>query len=329
MKTKVLIVFLLFFLVSCTTNSLDEVSSSGSFSSFMMYNLSSNGTLNIMSEDIITRAMVNADNEESDQDNFDIYIDYPEDTSERIKNLTQYVSSAVDIVSLYRHTAATFYNAPLNTESYKITVSKSKARSSLVPALREAKKYLMDQGMTMEEIDAMVTEADGDEIDLISTAIVLVSQEKVNNEQTAQLHKGFFDSLLSLFVTKAYASNNDNMEPTKKTNNDPIDERVIPRKLFETALDCGLRAVGLDIFYGLKFSNAKKWRISVIKRVFKSVSARVLGPVGTAIAAVIFGGCMYDNWDKYTCEYSIPVPLSVYENEFKKVIMEDKDTLDS
>lgn len=77
MKTKVLIVFLLFFLVSCTTNSLDEVSSSGSFSSFMMYNLSSNGTLNIMSEDIITRAMVNADNEESDQDNFDIYIDYP------------------------------------------------------------------------------------------------------------------------------------------------------------------------------------------------------------------------------------------------------------
>lgn len=51
--------------------------------------------------------------------------------------------------------------------------------------------------------------------------------------------------------------------------------------------------------------------------------------MGTAIAAVTFGGCMYDNWGKYTCEYSIPVPLSVYENEFKKVIMEDKDTLDS
>lgn len=55
---------------------------------------------------------------------------------------------------------------------------------------------------------------------------------------------------------------------------------------------CAMQAIGLDIVYSLTQSSAKTWSKKVIKKLFKTVAKRALGPVGVAIAVVEFTLCM-------------------------------------
>ncbi len=257
-----------------------------------------------------------------DTDEFDIYIDYPQDTEEEIKNLTQCVASAADIVSLYNHTAAKFYSNPVNNTPYKITVSAAKARESLKPTLAEAKEYLKAQGITEADINQMIKEFHGDELDLIPTVIFLVNQEYDRCQQIAmQKQQKSFD-LLSFLATEAHAQGKETPELSIANNDDNNTDtgfKINSKELFEVAFDCGLEAIGFDIFWSVGSSASQKWTLSAIKKVFKSVVGKALGPVGTSIMVASFGYCLYKNRREYTCVYSVRIPQSKYDELYYNI----------
>ncbi len=59
-------------------------------------------------------------------------------------------------------------------------------------------------------------------------------------------------------------------------------------------LDCIVHALGADALILLGTSNTSTWSWPVIKRTFKSIAKKMLGPIGVAIAVVDFGLCMAD-----------------------------------
>lgn len=57
-------------------------------------------------------------------------------------------------------------------------------------------------------------------------------------------------------------------------------------------LHCAGIAIGADAVAMLSQSGASSWSISTIKKVFKGVAKRILGPIGVAIATITFAGCL-------------------------------------
>lgn len=56
---------------------------------------------------------------------------------------------------------------------------------------------------------------------------------------------------------------------------------------------CALAAIGLDFTAYLSASSATKWEKAILKRTFKSVAKKALGPAGVALAVIDFGLCLY------------------------------------
>lgn len=319
---KKAVLFCLTLLLVCSSCSEEEnlhklSSSTIEFSNYFFQNIAEIGSSDITSTSVYTRVVgVPFDKDDVKSfDDCDVYINYPAGTDNEVKNLTKYVTTAADIVYLQRHTAARFYNYAMNKTPFKITLSKSKTRESLLPMLEEAKKYLRKQGMTDAEIAEMVEASGGDEIDLITTVIVLVNQDYINNETVAKSEKSIPFDFLSVFAMKAYAAGGDDLVPNIGGDNkiDIGGSKLLKAELFKTAFDCSLQALGVDLLAGLYQSRASKWSLAVIKKVFKSVASKYLGPVGVAITAVSFAMCMHEKRNNYTCEYAIPVPNSMYD----------------
>lgn len=61
---------------------------------------------------------------------------------------------------------------------------------------------------------------------------------------------------------------------------------------WDEVLYCAGVAIGADAVYALTQSGASSWSVGTIKRVFKSVAKRFLGPVGVVVATISFGGCL-------------------------------------
>lgn len=59
-------------------------------------------------------------------------------------------------------------------------------------------------------------------------------------------------------------------------------------------LDCIVHALGADALILLGTSNTSTWSWPVLKRTFKSIAKRMLGPIGVAIAVIDFSLCMAD-----------------------------------
>ena len=84
-------------------------------------------------------------------------------------------------------------------------------------------------------------------------------------------------NILDLIATPAYAQNYQ-AEATKR--------------IFRDVKDCVLEALGAD-FAGFGFcSTAAQWTKATIKRVFKNIAKKALGPVGAAIAVGEFIFCL-------------------------------------
>lgn len=62
---------------------------------------------------------------------------------------------------------------------------------------------------------------------------------------------------------------------------------------WEKAGECALIAIGFDFTTFLSSSGITKWKKAALKRAFKSVAKKALGPAGVAIAVIDFGLCMY------------------------------------
>jgi hypothetical protein len=59
-------------------------------------------------------------------------------------------------------------------------------------------------------------------------------------------------------------------------------------------LDCVAHALGVDAIAMFSQSSASSWTWPAIKKAFKSIAKRLLGPIGVAIAVIDFGLCMAD-----------------------------------
>ncbi|MDE6336142.1 MAG: hypothetical protein K2J63_07535 [Muribaculaceae bacterium] len=59
-----------------------------------------------------------------------------------------------------------------------------------------------------------------------------------------------------------------------------------------TAISCAKHAIGVDILTSIGQSTAKTWSKAVLKKVFKTVASKVLGPVGVIIGVIDFALCM-------------------------------------
>ena len=57
--------------------------------------------------------------------------------------------------------------------------------------------------------------------------------------------------------------------------------------------NCAIKALGVDIFYGLSQSNLKTWSVAMMKRAFKTVAKKVIGPIGAIICVGEFSHCYF------------------------------------
>ena len=143
-------------------------------------------------------------------------------------------------------------------ETYQVPVEP--IVTGLNPAVQEAKEYLYSKGLTEREIQTIITQENGTELDLIPLVMYMTVIEQ---------DKPIAFDISSLFSTPAYA---------KLTTKD--------------VLLCSAAAIGADILWALGISDTTKWSKKAITKAFGTVAKRFLGPIGVAIAVVSFGVCL-------------------------------------
>lgn len=213
-----------------------------------------------------------------------IKVQFPEGTPPEDKEIASLAKTVQDISSLYRITAAEltvdaddfFGNEKDNTET--IVLSEDKARTLLVPYVKASIDYLIAQGLTENQIDSIKKVTNVTDEDLVIATMLLLNQELKNHETKIAKSK---IKRIHIFATPCYAVN------------------------YSGIMDCGLQAIGMDIFYGISQSAAKTWSVKVIIKAFGTVAKKAIGPIGAAIAVGEFSYCMYK---KYGGGYSIKVP---------------------
>ena len=169
-----------------------------------------------------------------------------------------YSSNIFGIANLVTDYQGEFSYAP-SDNSIQFTVSLETVNTSLQPLISEAKTYLNARGLTNTDINEMLTEEGGQEVDLVPYAATLAKYEVSGDLAKTNTPNIFFSS--------AYA-----YEPD--------------------VLTCVGAALGVNHLWALGGSNAKSWTKAAMKKAFGAVAKRVLGPIGVAIAVVSFGLCM-------------------------------------
>jgi len=148
------------------------------------------------------------------------------------------------------------------TEMHKYTLPVEPIKTALEPSIESAKTYLKSKGFSDLEIIQMVTEAGGDELDLVPLVMHMLSFEKADSQ---------FSSIPVFLVSNAYAQSTDDI------------------------IRCGSVAIGADILWALGTSDKDKWSKKAIKKAFKEVAKKALGPIGVAISVVTFSVCLVES----------------------------------
>lgn len=171
-----------------------------------------------------------------------------------------YSSNIMGIANLVTDYQGEFTQIP-SINCIQFSVNLETVNASLQPLISEAKTYLNMRGLTNTDINEMITEEGGQEVDLVPFAATLAKYEV-----SGQLAKA---TTPNIFFSFAYAGDPD-------------------------ILHCVGVALGVNHLWALGGSNAKSWTKKAIKQAFGAVVKRALGPIGAAIAVVSFGLCMGD-----------------------------------
>lgn len=299
----VLTCIFMFFLNSCNSEETIEDKHSKEFISSYNILLDKFSSMNIVNN--ITKSRVSIDEDLGDNqldETILIYLLYPKNTQEDIKNLTEEVVTIQDLSDLIRLTDAVLQYQPNNENiKYKIEVSKASIMNGINPMIKTAKEYLYSRGFSEEEIQMMIEENNAQESDLIPFVLKLseasISEESNQKTPTSQLKTNFS----SILFTPLYAE--------------------VPLNSSDYQ-SCALEAIGFDIAYSLAWSGAKTWGKIAIKKAFTTIAKRALGPVGAAIAVVEFGICLNSTYrakNSGNCIYAIPTPSDI-EKSYDKLI---------
>jgi len=139
-----------------------------------------------------------------------------------------------------------------------ILVSNAACMEALNPLILDSKNYLYGKGFTETEIQEMLAEENAEESDLVPFVMALAEEEEYQ------------------------ANHPEEYEPNSRGD---IDWKRAGRCAFET--------IGGDILDELFKHPAKSWGKPLLKRVFKKVATKMLGPVGAVVAVVDFSMCYW------------------------------------
>lgn len=157
-------------------------------------------------------------------------------------------------------------HVPLQYQKVTINVSEAKVIASLKELTSSSREFLNERGMSESDIEEMLHEENADETALVPLTLAMAEAEE-NSSNTNYSHADI--TPFGFFVAPAFAE-------------------VTTSGVF----NCAMNALGADILLSLGQSSAKKWSKAVIKRVFKSVAYKAIGPVGATIAIIEFGLCI-------------------------------------
>ncbi len=219
-----------------------------------------NETLNATRTSLVSISLSNNTSQSRETESTEnYYLDFPQETSPEFINDFSSDVSIQSLSDVLVNNGVSIDDSVNVNADVIIQIPEAPVRAALQPLVTNAKSYLMAKGITTQQITEMLQEENAEEIDLIPFVKTLVSIE----EEQYAVRK------ISLpFVNEA---------------------KALPR-----FVECGMAALGADAIYALSQSTASSWTWGAMKKAFKTVAKKMLGPIGVAIAVVSFGICMLD-----------------------------------
>lgn len=187
-----------------------------------------------------------------------------DDWKKRQEEKNRKIETLEDLVRLHHETACEFSYIRGKNPIDSFEVSDPVIKHALSPLLSESKQFLYDKGFTEAEIQTMITDAGGTEDDLILLTLMISSDEA--NQQTLAKACHTFNP----FATSAYASNIDT----------------------EKVLSCAIATIGWDFRQAAKGLKPTPWTKALIKKAFRKIAVRLLGPIGVMVAVAEFSTCV-------------------------------------
>ncbi len=143
-------------------------------------------------------------------------------------------------------------------------------QNTLLLATSSARTFFHSRGFSDEEVNEMIANENGQEEDLIATAMLIAASESGDESSYA-------NNFSNLFFNSAYALDPD------------------PKLTWREVGACTLAAIGADLLYSLTAEaggKSVKWQRKAILKFFGEVVSTALRVVGVAIAVVTFGTCI-------------------------------------
>ena len=224
---------------------------------------------------VITRAITsNASRKVNEKDCLDdessyiIGIDFPAETEDFLKKYFDNAQTIEDLIELRRLTNAVYtYGEDVQDPESIIEVSREEVLNIMDPMIEMSKKFLIEEkDFSEDEIQEMLEENDADESQLVPL-VMLICEDEVKLADLPEIDD----------------NHNNNLLPTP---------RYAPKSTGNHVLDCAIKAIGADVLVSAAQSGLKTWSKELIKKSFKVIAKRALGPIGAAIALVEFALCL-------------------------------------
>lgn len=197
-----------------------------------------------------------------------VSINFPQDTEKEVIKLCKEAHTINDIIDIRNlSNAELIFNSKSGEYEHQILVSEKKVESMLAPMTEKSKDFLKKRGFSDAEIQEMLDENNADESQLIALTMLICENEASSNNNYLSQHKGF---MLDFFATPAHAAISNNVY-----------------------INCAMEAIGVDFIASGSLSTCKTWSKIAIKKAYKAIAKRMLGPVGVAIAVVEFSMCAF------------------------------------
>lgn len=215
------------------------------------------------------------------------------------------VQTPKDLILLYDRTAADFYYPEADVKGdATITFSDQDAIEALAPLVAESRNILHGYGFTDAEIQEMLDENEVDETQLVMLMMAIANNEIESSQPSSpQLmtmnennHFQIINNALSFFekgLSSAFALPLCAQQTRSTTKGGQVSENT--NQDFKIIVGCAVEALLWDITNMSSASTLKTYNKALIKKTFKVIAKKVLGPVGVAIAAADFGWCLYRN----------------------------------
>ena len=259
--TLSLVVICFFFIVSCNVSQYDECDEMGGANQLL-------SAFNVEYASVLNHNMLpipksfESHSLSHNSKTTTVYVEIPNDVDINYKPVDE-VSTLDDLMVLTHNVGAVLSFNCSDQLGDSIIFSTLEAEHALAPLVKSSKTYLKSKGFTDGEIEDMLAEYNLDDTALVPLVLACAESEiNISSISTKQIHRN------------------------KGVHTNEITWGGVG--------DCAMQAIGIDIFMGLSQSTLKTWSKAAIKRAFKSLLPKLLGPVGVAVMVAEFSYCLYN-----------------------------------